>query len=538
LATELIIPLLKKQPLFEGLSPEELKELAAIAKSERFPEKARIVEQGELKPVYYIILSGEAIARALDEFGRERPVRFLQAGDSFGETSLLVGEPRDATVIARTDLEVVYIEKADFDHLLSRRPEIRQKLRPRPEVKKLWEAPRYDWLVEGEVVVWHGHRHWCTLITWSLLTLLTLGLLGFSGYLAYRMKMPLCGGIVLLFFSSWFLWSLAELWNWHYDRYIVTNRRVALIETIPYRVAARQEAPLERIQEIDTQKAFPKSIFGVGDLIISTAARTRPIIFQSINNPDEVGKIIQEQKARAMRWERAEERGRIKRRLVGEELPPPPPPPQPSRSSLSIFHAFIGEKREPGQVTWYTHWWMLVRRAWFQAILFIISLAAFALWFKLKGWFICGGFLFCAFCTLWFSTRLIDWANERYIVNAQQIVMLRIVPIVPLIPPIGPLSRIERKVAPLGSVQDVTTKMSGWGRIMGMVGLGEMGDVLITTAAPGGVLEFKNIRNPLKVQAVIFEFLERYQEQQKRERLKETERLLEDWFQAHREIEH
>ncbi len=538
MATELIIPLLKKQPLFSELSPEELKALAAIAKSERFPEKARIVEQGELKPVYYIIISGEAIARALDEFGRERPVRFLQAGDSFGETSLLVGEPRDATVIARTDLEVVYIEKADFDRLLSQEPEIRRKLRPRPEVKKLWEAPRYDWMVEGEVVVWHGHRHWCTLTKFFIFAPLTLGFLAFLAYMAYRTKMPLCFLPIGFAFLLLALWGSVEVWNWLYDRYIITNRRVALIETIPYRIAARQEALLERVQEVDIQKSFPKSIFGVGDVIISTAARTRPIIFQNISKPEEVEKIIQEQKARAMRWERAEERGRIRRILAGEEFPLSPPQPQPSRSLPSIFYAFIGEKREPGQATWYTHWWVLIQRAWLQAILFIISLAIFVLSLRLKGLFMCGSFLLLAFCSLLLLTKLLDWSNERYIVNAQQVIMLRIMPFVPFIPPVGPFTRIERKVAPLGSVQDVTTKMSALGRIMGTLGLGEMGDVLITTAAPAGVLEFKNVRNPLKVQAVIFEFLERYQEQQRRERLKETERLLEDWFQAHREIEH
>jgi len=356
--------------------------------------------------------------------------------------------------------------------------------------------------------------------------------------MAYRTKMPLCFLPIGVAFLLWLFFSSVALWNWHYDRYIITNRRVALIETLPYRVAARQEALLERVQEVDTRKSFPKSIFGVGDVIISTAARTRPILFQSIHRPEEVEKIIQEQKARAMRWERAEERGRIKRILRGEEFPPPPPPPQPSRSLPSIFYAFLGEKREPGQATWYTHWLVLIQRAWLQAILFVISPVIFALSLKLKGWFICGGFFFWAFCILLFLTKLIDWSNERYIVNAQQVIMLRIMPIAPFIPPVGPLSRIERKVAPLGSIQDVTTKMSNFGRIMGVLGLGEMGDVLITTAAPAGVLEFKNVRNPLKVQAVIFEFLERYQERQREERLKETERLLEDWFQAHKEIEH
>ncbi len=539
MAAELIVPLLRKQPLFEGLSDAELRELASIAKSERFPEKARIVEQGELKPVYYLILSGEALARSVDEFGRERPVRHLKEGDSFGETSLLVGEPRDATVIALTDLEVLYIEKSEFDKLLSRKPEIRKKLRPRPEVRKLWEAPRYDWMVEGEVTVWHGHRHWCVLflswgfILWLIFTAALLMSFVLSAWFKW-MKFFLCWTFLFFAFGVWGLWTFTAIWNWRYDRYIVTNRRVALIETIPYRVAARQEAPLERVQEIDIQKGFPKTLFGVGDLIISTAARTRPIVFQDIGRPEEVEKIIQDQKARALKWEKAEERGRIRRVLLGETFAPSPPAQQPSKSLPAFVYPFLGEKREPEQITWYTHYWILIRRAGapFLSLLATIILLALTIFARLKGFLLCFPSFFLLLSLLWLITRAWDWANERYIVTPNQVIMLRIAPMLPFIPPLGPLSRVERKMAPMSSVQDVTTRMGMWGRLIGM------GDVLITTAAPAGVLEFKNVKEPLRVQSAIFEFLERYYETQKKERLKETERLLEDWFQVHREVDH
>ncbi|MCS7286719.1 MAG: cyclic nucleotide-binding domain-containing protein [Anaerolineae bacterium] len=529
MTTELIISLLKKQPLFKDLSDAELRELAAIAKSERFPEKARIVEQGELKPVYYIILSGEAIARSVDEFGKERPVRFFKEGDSFGETSLLVGEPRDATVVARTDLEVLYIEKSEFDALLSRKPEIRQKLRPRPEVKRLWEAPRYEWMVKGEVIVWLGHRHWLVLFPWLIISLLLFIL---SGLLALWIR-----GIVLMFILvflliAWAGWSSIVLWNWRFDRYIITNRRVALIETIPYHIAARHEAPLERIQGVDIERGFPKTIFGVGDIIISTAARTQPIVFQNISRPEEVERIINEQKARALRWERAEERERIRRIMFGEEIPKSPPSEQPKSFPLAaLLYPLRGEKREANQVTWYTHWWVLVKKIWLPGLTFLLLLIS-ASWLRLEGFLICMFLFLLTLNFLWFLTRGWDWANERYIVTPEQIVMLRITPVLPVIPPVWIFSRITRKMAPMSSVQDVTTRMGIWGRIIGM------GDVLVTTAAPAGVLEFKNVRNPSRVQGVIFEFLQQYYEAQKRERLEETRRLLEDWFQVHREIEH
>lgn len=544
MATELIVSLLKKQPLFEGLSDAELRELASIAKSERFPEKARIVEQGELKPVYYLILSGEAIARSVDELGRERPVHYFKEGDAFGETSLLVGEPRDVTVIARTDVEVLYIEKSDFDRLLSRRPEIRRKLRPRPEVRRLWEAPRYDWMVEGEVTIWHGHRHWCVLIPWFFKSLLLFFFLALIGFIAYRFNWLICLGLVSGFIVViWFLWSSLEWWNWKFDRYIVTNRRVALIETLPYRVAARQEAPIERVQDVFTQKSFPKSVLNVGDVFISTAARTHPIIFQNISRPDEVERIILEQKARALRWERAEERGKIRRKMLGEEILESTASPQLQHSPQlpPFIYPFLGEKREPDQVTWYTHWWVLMRRICLPFLFLLLILIAIALmiWlvFRIKLGACAGVLLFILFVAFVADLlRLItvgwDWANEQYIVTTEQIIMLRITPWFPIIPPIGPISRIDRRVAPLSSVQDVTTSMSGWGRFI------NMGTVRITTAAPEGVLEFKNVWRPLKVQSTIFEFLERYRIRERQERFKETERLLEDWFLAHREVDH
>lgn len=537
MSTELIVSLLKKQPLFEGLSDAELRELANIAKSERFPEKARIVEQGELKPVYYLILSGEAIARSIDELGRERPVRYFKEGDAFGETSLLVGEPRDATVIARTDVEVLYIEKSDFDQLLSRRPEIRKKLRPRPEVRSLWEAPHYDWMVEGEVTVWHGHRHWYVLTKWFFVSLILFAFLISTGLLARGFDWLMCWGLVsVLFLLPWLLWSSLEWWNWKFDRYIVTNRRVALIETIPYRVAARQEAPLERVQDVFIQKSFPKAAFGVGDIIISTAARARPITFQNINRPEEVGNIILEQKARALRWVKAEERGRIRKILRGEEIPrlstyqqPPSLPRLPP-----FIYPFLGEKREPDQVTWYTHPWVLVKKTWLPALTLTAILTTFLLsiWFKLG---LCLNLVLLALSLLsflWAITMGLDWANERYILTTQQIITLRVAPLLPIIPPIMFFTRIDRRAAPLSSVQDVTTSMDIWGRII------NMGNVRITTAAPEGVLEFKNVRRPQEVQNTIFEFLELYRAQERRERLRETERLLEDWFMAHREVDH
>jgi len=52
----------------------------------------------------------------------------LKAGDWFGETSLLTGAPRNATVVADTACELVEIPKAAFEQSIQREPEVLERL--------------------------------------------------------------------------------------------------------------------------------------------------------------------------------------------------------------------------------------------------------------------------------------------------------------------------------------------------------------------------------------------------------------------------
>src|SRR5690606_30821994 len=55
---------------------------------------------------------------------RERRVNTLQAPNFFGEMALMTGSPREATVIALTEVECVRVDRGDFKRLLDSRPEI------------------------------------------------------------------------------------------------------------------------------------------------------------------------------------------------------------------------------------------------------------------------------------------------------------------------------------------------------------------------------------------------------------------------------
>jgi CRP-like cAMP-binding protein len=120
--------LLAAQPLFSCLDTDQLAMLAGGARRIRFGRGERIIRQGDAGDSMFILSHGTAEVLAEKE-GRSWPVATLSAGDCFGEISLLTGEPRSATVVAKFDCEVVEIEKQTIGILLREHPELADSLR-------------------------------------------------------------------------------------------------------------------------------------------------------------------------------------------------------------------------------------------------------------------------------------------------------------------------------------------------------------------------------------------------------------------------
>lgn len=75
----------------------------------------------------FILVQGEANVVA-ERNGQSREVASVNSGDCLGEMSLLTGEPRNATVIANSDCEVVEIDKAVLGQSLKENPSLLAQL--------------------------------------------------------------------------------------------------------------------------------------------------------------------------------------------------------------------------------------------------------------------------------------------------------------------------------------------------------------------------------------------------------------------------
>lgn len=112
---------------FRHLGPTEITEVAAQMRERRYPPGSEIVRQGDAGDAFFLIVDGE-VAVSMVEQGEERPIATLRAGEFFGEAALISGEPRNATVISRTEVVTYVLDKLSFQHAIDTSETFREQL--------------------------------------------------------------------------------------------------------------------------------------------------------------------------------------------------------------------------------------------------------------------------------------------------------------------------------------------------------------------------------------------------------------------------
>jgi CRP/FNR family cyclic AMP-dependent transcriptional regulator len=110
-------------PFFQGLSRNELIELAKLTEDLEVDEGKVLTREGQSGSEFFVIIDGEV---GVTKDGQE--IRTLGSGDFFGEIALLEDTPRTATVIAKTSLRFFVLTRQAFRSMLAHQPELEQKV--------------------------------------------------------------------------------------------------------------------------------------------------------------------------------------------------------------------------------------------------------------------------------------------------------------------------------------------------------------------------------------------------------------------------
>ena len=117
------VELLKKVPLFSDCSRRELTEIATITDEIHFPAGTALMTEGDVGKEFVVVVEGAVEVRR-----NGRPVPLKGDANFFGETALLTGTPRNATVTTTSPVRALVITARSFGRLLTDSPGIQRKI--------------------------------------------------------------------------------------------------------------------------------------------------------------------------------------------------------------------------------------------------------------------------------------------------------------------------------------------------------------------------------------------------------------------------
>lgn len=537
--------------LFKQCSDQQIQAIAGICVEHFLERNALLCRQSYRGTTFYLIDTGEALVRRVNENGEDRPVGIVKAGDAFGTTSLFIGEPRDASVVTTTPMHLWTIQRADLDNLLASDPDLWHAFTIPADIMFKLRAPTLDWLEAGESLVYFCRRHW-------IVAAKPIGIVSLI-YLLLSVILFVTAANDQLFPAFWIpctgLYLLALIWfwlDWRNDYFAVTTQRVVHHERVIFLFEAREEAPIDRVQDVRIERGLQGSVFKYGNLVVETAAVAGILRFTQIPHPEEMREAIFSQANRMLAVNRAAQRLQIHdelaKHLGSSDRPGPDTMPVleepytlPDNNSLQLktkgLARFIESLSKLGIVprtriinkegiTWRKHWLFLITKT---IIPFLLAGTCGALaligWLNPPDWLgpvapysptIAVAGLVITFG--WFFWRINDWANDLYIVTNDRIIDIERHPLF--------LSE-SRREASLGVIQNVAFKQ---GNLIAKVL--NYGDVVVQTAGPG-TFTFIHVPNPREVQREVFHRMEAFRRSLHDRDAAQLHGELGEWFGAY-----
>jgi ATP-binding cassette subfamily B protein len=120
--------LLARSSLFRFVPEEKRAQLFGLFKRTTYEFGDLITRQGDPADAFFVITSGRAHVVRMSDAGQELSLSFLGPGAEFGESALLTGGTRNASVRCSSSVEAVSLERDDFLKLAGEFPEFKQCL--------------------------------------------------------------------------------------------------------------------------------------------------------------------------------------------------------------------------------------------------------------------------------------------------------------------------------------------------------------------------------------------------------------------------
>lgn len=117
------LEILSSASFLEDIPKESLEKTISLAEQRVLPENEVIFNRGDEGDTFFVVLSGKVQIYLKSEDGTENILAILNAGEGFGELSLMTGDPRTTSVKTLVPTSLLVLSKNYFDQICSQYPE-------------------------------------------------------------------------------------------------------------------------------------------------------------------------------------------------------------------------------------------------------------------------------------------------------------------------------------------------------------------------------------------------------------------------------
>jgi len=110
--------------IFAGLTSSELALIEQRMVKRNYPKNTIILSEGDSSDSLYLILSGKVKVFLNDEGGKEAIINYQEAGEYFGELSLIDDYKRSASIMTVEKSQLAVISKQAFHQIMQSNPDI------------------------------------------------------------------------------------------------------------------------------------------------------------------------------------------------------------------------------------------------------------------------------------------------------------------------------------------------------------------------------------------------------------------------------
>jgi len=119
-----ILDHIARVPLFEGLPPEQIEDLAMIVTDQTFGKGEAIFSEGEDADGFYVVITGRVKIFKLSADGKEQILHFFGPGEPFGEVPVFTGQHFPASAEVMEESRVFFFPRKSFVDLIKRTPSL------------------------------------------------------------------------------------------------------------------------------------------------------------------------------------------------------------------------------------------------------------------------------------------------------------------------------------------------------------------------------------------------------------------------------